>query len=325
MSTRTLVSLIALTLGLACATERNTGIEPILAASHTANFSAWSEPVSLGSTINSSFNDQQAALSNDGLTLFFASTRPVSPDDQTLDLNIWVSRRACVDVDCPWGTPVLLAAPINTPVTESGPVLSRDGHELFFFSNRPGGFGAADIYVSYREHVHDDFAWGAPVNLGSGVNTDQVDGGPGYLENDDDGVAWLYFNRSTTAQVGGDIHVSERRADGSFGPAVPVSELNTAATDQRPSPHPNGLDIYIHSDRPGSSGLDIWAATRESTLHPWSAPVNVGAPVNTGAAEGLPFIYTHGGVERLYFARNVATPPAFDFDLFVSTRRREKP
>ena len=50
-------------------------------------------------------------------------------------------------------------------------VMSRDGHWLFVHSNRPGSFvPGSDIWVSCREHVHDDFAWEPPVNLGPGVN-----------------------------------------------------------------------------------------------------------------------------------------------------------
>ena len=326
-ATRLLASLTHLGLLLSCGGEPDRRIVGTISASHTASFSAWSEPVSLGPTINSSFNDQQAALSKDGLSLYFASNRPEGPDDANLDLNIWRSRRACADDSCPWEMPVLLGSAVNSPSNDAGPALSRDGHQLFFFSNRPvpGSFGAADIWVSRRENVHDDFAWGAPENLGPGVNTNQVEGGPGYFENEEGGAPQLYFNRSATAQVGGDIYVSEQTADGSFGTAVPVLELNSDATDQRPSITPSGLDIYFQSDRLGSNSSDIWVSTRESVLEPWSPPTNLGPPINTAAGEFLPFIFSHGGIEQLYFTRNIATPPAVNLDVYVSTRSRGTP
>jgi len=325
-ASRARAALAPLAVLLACDTEPDRSIAGIF-ASHTSSFSAWSEPVSLGSTINTSFNDQQPALSKDGLSLYFASNRPEGPDDTNLDLNIWLSQRACADDGCPWETPVLLGPAVNSPSNESGPALSRDGHQLFFFSNRPGpgSFGAADIWVSRRENVHDDFAWGAPENLGPGVNTNQVEGGPGYFANEEGGAPQLYFNRSATAVVGGDIYVSEQTADGSFGAAVPVSELNSDATDQRPSISPSGLDIYFHSDRPGSNSMDIWVSTRESVLGSWSLPTNLGPPINTAAGEFLPFIFSHGGIEQLYFTRNIATPPAVNLDVYVSTRSRGTP
>jgi hypothetical protein len=326
-ASRVLAALAPVALLVGCGPESDRSIAGAILASHTSSFSPWSEPVSLGSTINTSFNDQQPALSKDGLSLYFASNRPEGPDDATFDLDIWLSRRACADDSCPWETPVLLGTAVNSPSNESGPALSRDGHQLFFFSNRtvPGSFGAADIWVSRRDNVHDDFAWGAPENLGPGVNTNQVDGGPGYFENEEGGAPQLYFNRSATAVVGGDIYVSELAADGSFGGAVPVSELNSDATDQRPSISSSGLDIYFHSDRPGSNSMDIWVSTRESVLEPWSPPTNLGSPINTAAGEFLPFIFSHGGIERLYFTRNIATPPAVNLDVYVSTRSRGTP
>jgi len=318
-STRTLKSVLSLALLAACGPEAAPNIAGTIAANHTANFSLWSEPVSLGSTINSSFNDQQAALSKDGLSLYFGSNRPGTPGPGPND--IWVSHRDCLE--CPWGTPANLGSPVNTPHNDAAPAPSRDGHWLFFLSNRPGS-ASSDIWVAWRENVHDDFGWETPVNLGSGVNAAGFEGGPSYFENDDVGVPQLYFNRNAApVGTGGDIYVSEQAADGSFGPAVLVAELSSLSSDQRPSVAHNGLDIYFHSDRPGSSSNDIWVSTRESVLAPWSSPTKLGPPINATVAEQFPFIVSHGGTEWLYFTRNVAIPPAVDFDLFVSTRMRE--
>src|SRR5712692_5439683 len=134
---RTTVSLVPMTLLLACATEPNGRITGSISADHTSNFSAWSEPVNLGPTINTSpYNDQQAALSKDGVSLYFASNRLEGPGDANLDQNIWVSERACADDSCPWGTPVSLGSTVNSSVSDFAPALSRDGHRLFFASNR---------------------------------------------------------------------------------------------------------------------------------------------------------------------------------------------
>ena len=331
---RILVWLVPLALLVACGSEPNRSITATLTASHTANFSAWSDPVSLGPTINASpYNDQQATLSKDGVSLYFASTRPEAPGDLNFDLNIWVSQRACADDSCPWGTPVSLGSTVNSSVADFAPALSRDGHRLFFASNRSTGVtGASDIWVSRRENVHDDFGWQAPVKLGAGVNTSGFEGGPSFFENDELGVTQLFFNRNPLpSSAGGDIYVSEQAADGSFGTAVPVPQLNSDSSDQRPSVAPSGLVIYFYSNRLGSTpnplgtttSNDIWVSTRESVLELWSAPANLGLPISTAAGEFHPFIFSHGETERLYFSRNVATLPAIDLDLFVSTRTRE--
>jgi Tol biopolymer transport system component len=57
--------------------------------------------------------------------------------------------------------------PINTEANDFDPMFSADGHWLYFFSNRAGGFGGDDLY---RVAVLDDGTYGAAENLGAGVN-----------------------------------------------------------------------------------------------------------------------------------------------------------
>lgn len=329
-TSRTLASLGSLALLLGCGTEADRRLVGAVSADETSNYSPWSEPVSLGAPINMpGFNDQQATLSKDGLSLYFASNRPGSLGAQGL-LDIWVSQRTCADASCPWGPPVSLGPTVNSSASDFAPALSRDEHWLFFGSGRTGA-GSGDVWVSYRANVHDDFGWEAPVNLGAGVNTSGFEGGPGYFENDDLGAPQLLFNRNPSpVNTGGDIYVSEQAPDGSWGTAVPVPELNTDSSDQHPSVAPNGVEIYFHSNRLGSTldplgtttSNDIWVSTRESVLAPWSPPTNLGAPINTAADETGAVIFSHGQTEELFFTRNVATPPAIDRDIFVSTRTR---
>jgi hypothetical protein len=72
-------------------------------------------------------------------------------------------------------------------------------------------------------------------------------------------------------------------ADGSFGPAVLVTELSSPGGDTRPSIRHDGLEIFFQSNRTGSIALsnDLWVATRASTLDAWSTPVSLGATINT--------------------------------------------
>lgn len=305
---------------LACGTEPDRQIVGAIAASQTSSFSAWSEPVSLGPTINGPFNDQQAALSKDGLTLYFASNRPLTPG-AALHNEIWVAHRECLE--CPFGEPMNLGAPVNTPGNDAAPVLSRDEHWLFILTDRADGFGSADVWAAYREDVHDDLGWQAPVNLGSGVNGFGFDGGAAYFENEGSG-AQLFFNKSPLQTPGGgDIFVSTQNSDGSWGTAVAVDELNTPLTDQRPSISHNGLDIYFFSNRDGGQGgVDIWGATREDVAAPFGTPTNLGAGINTSGAEQHPFIYSRGATEMLFFSRNLGTGTVLNLDLFVSTRVR---
>src|SRR5262245_36954538 len=93
-------------------------------------FSPWTVPKNLGPTINSSSIDFGPVISKDGLSLYLASNRPGGFGGQ----DIWVSQRPTEDA--PWGPPTNLGGVVNTPDDEAVPALSRDGHFLFFNSNR---------------------------------------------------------------------------------------------------------------------------------------------------------------------------------------------
>src|SRR5262245_59250244 len=97
------------------------------------DFSDWSEPVNLGPVVNSTGDDSAPAVSKNGLSLYFHSTRPNGFGEN----DIYVSQRTSEDE--PWGEPVNLGSAVNTAAFESRPTLSRDGHWLFFSSNRPEG------------------------------------------------------------------------------------------------------------------------------------------------------------------------------------------
>src|SRR5437773_11608401 len=62
-----------------------------------------------------------------------------------------------------WSAPVNLGPTVNTGSIDAGPALSKDGESLYFHSNRPGGFGGNDIWVSQRTRRGD--GWGAAVKL----------------------------------------------------------------------------------------------------------------------------------------------------------------
>ena len=96
----------------------------------------WSDPVNLGPLINSSALDANASLSSDEHTIYFASTRAGGFGQQ----DLWTSRRQCLQ--CPFDAPVNMGPLFNTAAAEAAPSVSEDGQLLFFFSARPGGFGA---------------------------------------------------------------------------------------------------------------------------------------------------------------------------------------
>ena len=276
-------------------------------------FSDWDSPLNLGPTINSPFNDFGAATSKDGLSLYFNSERPGSLGGQ----DLWVSQRATQD-DA-WEPPMNLGAVINSEANESVPSLSRDGHWLYFASNRPGGFGDQDVWVSWRQQTHDDFGWEPPFNLGASVNSASFDAGASYFENDEGGAPLLFFTSNRLGTF--DIFVSQLWPIGFFGPATLVPELSSTANDQRPSVRFDGLEVFFYSNRVGSLGSDLWVSIRNTVFEPWSTPVNLGTTINDASSDQQP----HIGADRqtLFFSSN--RPGGFGgLDLYVSLRKKHE-
>ncbi len=285
------------------------------AALAAPGYSDWSDPVNLGPIVNSAAFDTGPAISKDGLSLFFGSQRPGGLGN----FDLYVSQRATTD-DA-WGPPTWLGPTVNSPVVDNIPSLSRDEHWMFFNSPRPGGYGLNDVWATYREHVHDDFGWEAPVNLGPGVNSAFSDQGGFLFENEDLGVPLLYFGSDRPGGLGGlDIYVSVQAPDGTFGPAALVPELSSSAGDQRPVVRFDGLELFLSSTRAGGfGGLDIWVSTRESTSDPWGAPENAGASLNGPYDDWQAYI----GSDRvtLYFVSN-RPEGSGSLDLYVTSRTR---
>jgi len=305
------------------------GVQPSLDdVNDGPRFSDWSAPVNLGPPVNTPFIEQAPSISKDGLSLYFhCGNCPTNIGGA----DIYVSHRA--NLGDPWGAPQRLGPSINTEDNEQGPRLSRDGHRLYFGSDRPG-FGGFDLYVSRRRDKRDDFGWEPAVNLGPGVNTDADEATPDPFEDDATGSTVLYYGFGPALSAGGpgavDIYVSTLLPDGTYGPGVPVTELNSPSVDRQPAIGRDGHEIFFASDRPGigtSGNLDLWTATRPTTSDPWSAPVNLGPVVNSGFIDARPAISFDG--TTLYFQStrpgavgcSSATGPCV-FDLWVTTRSK---
>lgn len=273
-------------------------------------FSDWSTPVNLGSAINSPANDLTPALSKDGLSLYFSSNRP---DGSGLN-DLWVAQRTSASSE--WGLPTNLGSIINSAANEASPHLSRDQHYLFFTSNGPGGFGSNDLWVSWRMFTHDDFAWEPPINLGPPVNSATFDAGATVR------FPEIYFTSDRDSSNGLlDIYVSLIRGDGTLGDPHLVTQLSSAANEQRPSIRFDGLEILFSSDRSGSAGSqDLWVSTRKGRGGAWSTPVNLGLGLNTPFQEQQPSISEDG--KMLFFGSN-RPGGSGGLDIYISTRVRE--
>jgi WD40-like Beta Propeller Repeat len=281
------------------------------------HFSAWAPAQKIDEIAGNNAELNTVALdgcpieSPDGLSLYIASNRPGGLGG----IDIWVARRA--SRTAPWGAPVNLGAPVNSAANDFCPT-PINGGGLFFVSTRPGFCGSvanADMYFTRRNPAG---GWTAPKHFAcapAGPNGDLDEQGPSYVQ------GRLYFSRNS-ATVAGDLFVSKKRGNMSFGPARPISELNdAAANDIQPNVRKDGREIVFSSNRSGTlGGQDLWIATRRSVAHRWSAPVNLGSAVNTAAAETRPSF--SWDAQTLYFGR--APGPEGSTDIFVSARKKNK-
>jgi len=285
------------------------------ASAEAQQFSAWSTPVNMGPSINTPFNKLHTAISADELTIFFVSDRPGGFGDY----DLWVAQRPRRNAD--WVPAQNLGLNINTPTLDVTPELSPDGHWLFFATGGLETKNNVQIYATFRNDTSDNLGWGGPVNLGKGVNAGHPNGDPSIFIDPLNGIATLFFARlDRGGQDDWNIYQSIQGAEGTFGDAVLVVELNTPYRETHPTVRRDGLEVIFTSTRPGSfGGLDLWASTRSTTSDKWSTPVNLGPIVNTEFNERAPYLSDDGLSLILASDR----PGGFGGnDLYVSTRKK---
>jgi hypothetical protein len=137
----------------------------ILMCSRPSKDAPWSKPEIFPPTIGA-YVAFAPEMSADGLSLYFTLGQPGVR-------NIVVTTRATLEDD--WGTPVDLGPNVNSISYDTYPSISSNGLALFFCSDRPGGCGSSDIWVTTRPTT--DAEWGPPINCSS-LNQACNDWGP---------------------------------------------------------------------------------------------------------------------------------------------------
>ncbi|EAY31944.1 OmpA family protein [Microscilla marina] len=149
-----------------------------------------------------------------------------------------------------WSKPKSLGKHINSKYRETSGCLSPDGNTLFFTSDRPGGLGGLDIYMSVKDKKG---RWGKPVNLGSKVNTPHDEEAP-FMHADG---KTLYFSSTGHNSMGGfDIFKSAVNNGKDFSQAENMgSPINSQSNDMYFVSNDKGHAVaYFSSDRPGGVG-----------------------------------------------------------------------
>lgn len=157
-----------------------------------------------------------------------------------------------------WSTPVSAEQgshpSLNTEFNDGCPILSPDGLSLYMATNRPGGLGGQDIWVSTRRNTRQ--GWGPPVNLGAPVNSAVDDFCPTPVR----GKRLFFVSRRD--EPNGDIYVTRSGRGGWQAPLRLSANINSDAQEWSPSffKDDDGNEVlYFGSTRPGGpGGQDIY-------------------------------------------------------------------
>ena len=183
------------------------------------------------------FTDYDPFITPDGQRLFFASNRPLAGSTKK-DFDIWVVEKTPQG----WGEPRNAGEPINTPRDEFYPTVAADG-TLYFSATRHEGVGGSDIYRA----AWADGRYGAPENLGRGVNTTatEVDS---WVSPDQSIMVFAGFGRPDD-MGNGDLYVSER-VNGVWSQARHLGAgINSSAREYCPGASPDGKYFFFTSFR----------------------------------------------------------------------------
>ncbi|UCE64219.1 MAG: PD40 domain-containing protein [Nitrospirota bacterium] len=219
--------------------------------------------------------------------------------------------------DFTFGDLTNLGLTVNSSSGDGAPCISADGLTLFFDSNRSGGLGGGDIWVTMRPTTEDP--WTEPVNLGPMVNSSAYESGPFISA---DGLS-LYFQSERPGGIEGsrDIWVTTRPTT-EYPWTEPVNlglTVNSYKRDARPCISSDGLSLYFDSRRPGGFGYDdLYVTTRASEEDEWGVPVNLGPTVNHSRQDFNARISADG---RLLFFVSADRPGFPGKDIWVTRRQ----
>jgi OOP family OmpA-OmpF porin len=156
----------------------------------------WSFPFPISRTINTQYNEGTCTISADGKILIFTSCMGRKNFGSC---DLFISYLEGID----WSRPINLGINVNSSSWDSQPALSADGRRLYFVSERPGGEGKRDIWVS---ETNEEGEWGPAVNLGPEINTKEDDVSPFIHVN---GQTLYYASKGKLGFGGYDLFSSE--------------------------------------------------------------------------------------------------------------------
>lgn len=249
------------------------------------------KPQKLGEPLNKFSNQYFPSITLDEEQLYFTKREGLNED-------LFYSKK----VNGAWGEPQPVSANINTANNEGTCAISGDGKTLVFTGcNLKGGFGACDLYVSYKTGEE----WSVPENLGEMINTMSWESQPSLSP---DGRT-LYFASTRAGGYGKiDIWRATKGEDDKWRQPVNLGTgINTNQDDLSPFIHPNGITLFFASGgHLGFGGTDLFYSNFENGK--WTKPDNLGYPINSRTDEAS--IIITPSAKKAYYTQDVRTTGA---------------
>lgn len=245
-------------------TRRINGVNEDFFNAHPDSCGDWFMARNMGYPPNTAAQESAITISSDDHYMFFMRSDNRSENGWGRGgCDLYLAYRKAVD--SPWSVAESFGATINTPAFEGMPSLSPDISDLYFVSDRPGGYGGLDIWVS-----HFSFGlWQLPINLGPQINTAGNETAP-FISSDNH---TLYFASDGHPGLGGsDLFMSKKIADSVWETPVNLgTPINSSADDHSISVCNNGSEAYFASDRGNTDGdLDLYETTLPQSIAPSS-------------------------------------------------------
>ncbi len=214
----------------------------------------WTNAISAGAPLNTLVHDATVGLSPDGSSMIIYRTQQNLVSGDLYEARMHARK---------WQQPELMTPRINSEHHEPSASIAPGGQEVYFTSDRPGGFGGRDIY---RIRRLPNGEWSLPLNLGPTVNTKFDEDAP-FMHSD--GTTLFFSSNGHNTMGGYDIFKTVLTDYDMNGWAEPVNmgyPLNTVNDDIYFCLSEDGRTGYFSSERAEGMGMqDIYQVTFPNT------------------------------------------------------------
>lgn len=240
----------------------------------TMSEGGWTGRINAGPPLNSADNEGAQSITADGRVLYFTAC---NRHDGKGQCDIYRSEKQ----ENGWSIPENLGAPVNSRYSEKHPAVSADGRMLYFASDRPGGKGSLDLWVSRWTGEQ----WSEPVNLGDSVNTPLKEQSP-FIHPDQQS---LYFSSDGWTGMGqGDLFLTTLDASGGWKEPQNLGyPINTYNDEIGLTVSASGDRAFFASDRDEGGDTDLYTFPLPEQVRPVPVSYVAGRVTDSQTGRGL--------------------------------------